>query len=306
MPHSYEPAPPIWCAGCGHFGVLHALQAAIAELEIPPHELVTLAGIGCSGTIQNYLGTYGYHALHGRVLPTATGVVLANPDLTVIAAGGDGDGYAIGAGHLVHAFRRNASFTYVVMSNETYGLTKGQRSPTRPEQPGQVDGRLDAVSMGLSISATTFLARGYSGWSEQLLRLARQALEHARARRGFAFLEVISPCVTYWDTYPVSDRMLFDVDANQDYDPSDRTAAFVLTSRLATEGRIPAGLIFQAPARASNATPTPIPARAVIARPSSRPGTRPSSTSTPPLAAERPARGPRRAVMPGTSFVGRR
>jgi 2-oxoglutarate ferredoxin oxidoreductase subunit beta len=262
MPHSYEPAPPIWCAGCGHFGVLNALRAAIAELEIPPHELVTLAGIGCSGTIQNYLGTYGYHALHGRVLPTATGVVLANPDLTVIAAGGDGDGYAIGAGHLVHAFRRNVNLTYVVMSNETYGLTKGQRSPTRPAEPGQVDGRLDAVQLGLSISATTFLARGYSGWSDQLARLAKQALEHARARRGFAFLEVISPCVTYWDTYPVWEQMLVDVDADPDHDPADRAGAFVLTSTLAAEGRLPAGLIFQAPADASAAVA--VPARAAI------------------------------------------
>jgi 2-oxoglutarate ferredoxin oxidoreductase subunit beta len=264
MAHSYEPAPPIWCAGCGHFGVLNALRAAIAELEIPPHELVTLAGIGCSGTIQNYLGTYGYHALHGRVLPTATGVVLANPDLTVIAAGGDGDGYAIGAGHLVHAFRRNASLTYVVMSNETYGLTKGQRSPTRPAEPGQVDGRLDAVQMGLSISATSFLARGYSGWSDQLARLARLALEHARARRGFAFLEVISPCVTYWDTYPVWDHMLFDVDADPGYDPSDRAGAFVLTSALAAEGRLPAGLIFQAAAAAPAPDGIAAPARAAI------------------------------------------
>jgi 2-oxoglutarate ferredoxin oxidoreductase subunit beta len=262
--NSYAPAVPIWCAGCGHFGVLNALRAAIGDLEIPPHELVTLAGIGCSGTIQNYLGTYGYHALHGRVLPTATGVVLANPDLTVIAAGGDGDGYAIGAGHLVHAFRRNANLTYIVMSNETYGLTKGQSSPTRPADPGHLDGRLDAVLMGLSISTTTFLARGYSGWSEQLQRLTRQALEHARAGRGFAFLEVISPCVTYWDTYPVWEQTLVDIDADPDYDRSDRAAAFVVTSRLAAEGRLPAGLIYHAaeatPARARAGAP----ARAAI------------------------------------------
>jgi 2-oxoglutarate ferredoxin oxidoreductase subunit beta len=262
MPHTYPPAAPVWCAGCGHFGVLGALQAAIRELEIPPHELVTLAGIGCSGTIQNYLGTYGYHALHGRVLPAATGVVLANPDLTVIAAGGDGDGYAIGAGHLVHAFRRNANLAYIVMSNETYGLTKGQSSPTRPADPGHMDGRLDAVLMGLSISATTFLARGYGGWSEQLLRLTKQALEHVRAGQGFAFLEVISPCVTYWDTYPIWEQVLHDVDTDRDYDPSDRMGAFAATTRLAAEGRLPAGLIYHAP----EATPAaaPAPARAAI------------------------------------------
>jgi 2-oxoglutarate ferredoxin oxidoreductase subunit beta len=262
LPRTYAPATPIWCAGCGHFGVLGALRAAILELGIPPHELVTLAGIGCSGTIQNYLGTYGYHALHGRVLPAATGVVLANPELTVIAAGGDGDGYAIGAGHLVHAFRRNANLAYIVMSNETYGLTKGQSSPTRPSDPDHLDGRLDAVAMGLSIPATTFLARGYGGWSEQLQRLTRQALEHARARQGFAFLEVISPCVTYWDTYPHWEQTLHDVDADPDYDPSDRVGAFALTARLAAEGRLPAGLIYRGP----EVTPAtaPIPARAAI------------------------------------------
>ena len=265
IPRSYEPVPPIWCGGCGHFGVLNALRSAIDELEIPPHRLVTLAGIGCSGTIQNYLGTYGYHALHGRVLPTATGVVLANPELTVIAAGGDGDGYAIGAGHLVHAFRRNASFTYVVMSNETYGLTKGQRSPTRPAQPGRVDDRLDAVLMGLAIPGTTFLARGYSGWSEQLRRLARQALEHAQAGRGFAFLEVISPCVTYWDTYPVWEQTLVDVDAEPGYDASDRAGAFARSTQLAAEGRIPAGLIYHAPGAApAREQPAAVPARAAI------------------------------------------
>jgi len=263
MPRTYAPAAPIWCAGCGHFGVLGALRTAITELQIPPHELVTLAGIGCSGTIQNYLGTYGYHALHGRVLPAATGVVLANPDLTVIAAGGDGDGYAIGAGHLVHAFRRNAHFAYVVMSNETYGLTKGQSSPTRRSGEERSDGPLDAVQLGLSIPATTFLARGYSGRPEQLARLTRQTLEHVRARRGFAFLEVISPCVTYWDTYPVWEQLLVDVDADPDYDPGVRADAFVTTSRLAAEGGLAAGLIYRAAEEAAS-EPAPVPARAAI------------------------------------------
>jgi 2-oxoglutarate ferredoxin oxidoreductase subunit beta len=262
MPRTYLPASPIWCAGCGHFGVLNALRLAIDELEIPPHELVTLAGIGCSGTIQNYLGTYGYHALHGRVLPSAIGVALANPDLTVIAAGGDGDGYAIGAGHLVHAFRCNPSLAYVVMSNETYGLTKGQSSPTRPTDLDHLDGRLDAVLMGLSIPATTFLARGYSGRPDQLARLTRQALEHARARQGLAFLEVVSPCVTYWDTYPLWDRRLVDLDADPDYDSSDRAGAFAITTRLAADGRLPGGLIYRGP----ETTPAyaPVPARAPI------------------------------------------
>jgi 2-oxoglutarate ferredoxin oxidoreductase subunit beta len=147
------------------------------------------------------------------------------------------------------------------MSNETYGLTKGQSSPTRSAEPGRTDGRLDAVLMGLSIAATTFLARGYSGRSEQLVRLTRQALEHVRTRQGFAFLEVISPCVTYWDTYPIWEQVLVDVDAEPGYDPSDRVAAFAMTSRLAAEGRLPAGLIYHAP----EASPAPLPAPAQAA-----------------------------------------
>jgi 2-oxoglutarate ferredoxin oxidoreductase subunit beta len=261
-PESYAPATPIWCAGCGHFGVLSALRGAIGALGIPEHELVLLAGIGCSGTIQNYLGTYGFHALHGRVLPTATGVALANPELTVVAAGGDGDGYAIGAGHLVHAFRRNPNLAYVVMSNETYGLTKGQSSPTRPAEPGRLDGRLDAALLGLSISGTTFLARGYVGRPEQLVQLTRQALEHVRDRQGLAFLEVISPCVTYRDTYPLWERTLHDVDADPGYDPSDRAGAFAAAVSLAEAGRLPAGLLYRGPATAP--APPPVPARAAI------------------------------------------
>jgi 2-oxoglutarate ferredoxin oxidoreductase subunit beta len=245
-PITYQPAQPIWCAGCGHFAVLNALRAVIRDLELSPHNLMVLAGIGCSGTIQNYLGAYGYHALHGRVLPTATGVALANPDLTVVAVGGDGDGYAIGVGHLVHTFRRNASFAYLLMNNETYGLTKGQPSPGRFLSNGARESALMGPMLGLSIPSTSFVARGYSGWFDQLVRLTREALDHARSGRGFAFLEVISPCVAYADTYAQWDEVLVDVDADPAYDPSDRIAAFATATRMAAEGRLPAGVLFRA------------------------------------------------------------
>ncbi len=245
MTATYQPALPIWCAGCGHFGVQAAMNGAIRALEIPRHETMILAGIGCSGTVQNNLGTYGYHALHGRVLPTAAGVHLANPDLTVIATGGDGDGYAIGMGHLVHSFRRNASFTYVVMNNGVYGLTKGQNSPTF-----QADGAaaldFDAISLGLSIPATTFLARGFARWTDQLDRLMLAAVEHARAGRGFAFIEVLSPCVTYNDTYPVWEASLHDLDADGAHDPADRAGAFAKLASLAATGRMAVGQIYRA------------------------------------------------------------
>ncbi|MHB8959524.1 MAG: thiamine pyrophosphate-dependent enzyme [Candidatus Limnocylindrales bacterium] len=244
MTATYPPAEPIWCAGCGHYGVQASLDSALDTLGIPRHETMILAGIGCSGTIQNNLGTYGYHALHGRVLPSATGVALADPSLTVIAAGGDGDGYAIGMGHLVHAFRRNVPLTYLVMNNAIYGLTKGQRSPTSARSDDGATA-FDAISMGLSVAGSTFLARGFTRRSQQLDRLTAAALEHARSGRGFAFLEILSPCVNYNDTYPEWEASLFDVDADATYDPTDRASAFRVVAEQAAQGRMPVGLIYR-------------------------------------------------------------
>lgn len=244
MAETFEPGSPIWCSGCGHFGVESALKQSLKNLSIEPHEAMVLAGIGCSGTIQNYIGCYGYHALHGRVLPTATGVAAANPGLTVIAAGGDGDGYAIGCGHLVHTFRRNPSLLYVVMNNGTYGLTKGQPSPTAVDRADQEHG-VDAVQLGLTIPGSTFLARGYVGYARQLVRLIDAALTHVRDKRGFAFLEVISPCVTYNDNYPSWRETLVDLDGDESYGRGERTAAIANYADLTALGRLPCGVIFQ-------------------------------------------------------------
>jgi 2-oxoglutarate ferredoxin oxidoreductase subunit beta len=243
MAVTYKPAAPIWCSGCGHFGVEAALKQSLRNLSIEPHEAIVLAGIGCSGTIQNYMGCYGYHALHGRVLPTATGVALANPGLTVIAAGGDGDGYAIGCGHLVHTFRRNPSLLYVVMNNGTYGLTKGQPSPTAVDRADQ-EHVVDAVHLGLTIPGSTFLARGFVGHMSELVSLFDAGLTHVREKRGFAFLEVISPCVTFNDNYPSWRELLVNLDGDESYDCGDRTAASANYARLIAAGRLPSGLIY--------------------------------------------------------------
>jgi len=244
MTVTYEPGSPIWCSGCGHFGVEAALKQSLNNLSIEPHETIVLAGIGCSGTIQNYIGCYGYHALHGRVLPTATGVAAANPALTVIAAGGDGDGYAIGCGHLIHTIRRNPSLLYIVMNNGTYGLTKGQPSPTAVDRVDQ-EHAVDAIQLALTIPGSTFLARGYVGHYRQLVSLIDAALTHVRDKCGFAFLEVISPCITYNDNFPSWRELLVNLDDNESYDCGDRTAVIANYAKLIAAGRVPCGLIYQ-------------------------------------------------------------
>ena len=245
MTRTYQTGHPIWCAGCGHFGVQGAIQHAMNSAGVELHKTLVLAGIGCSGTVQNNIGAYGYHSMHGRVLPTAIGASLANPDLTIIAAGGDGDGYAIGAGHLVHAFKRNANLLYVVMNNGVYGLTKGQDSPTKEVPVAAPDeDPLDAMMLGLSIKSTTFLARAITTRSDQLNELMLQGIHHVRQGKGMAFIEVLSPCVTYNDTYPHWMNQVHDVDADPAYHNDDRGQAFFDVLKLVDQSRIPIGLIY--------------------------------------------------------------
>lgn len=161
----------------------------------------------------------------------------------MIAAGGDGDGYAIGCGHLVHTFRRNPNLLYVVMNNGTYGLTKGQPSPTAVDRADQ-EHTVDAVHVGLTIPGSTFLARGFVGHMRQLVSLLDAALTHVREKRGFAFLEVISPCVTYNDNYPSWRELLVNLDSDESYDYGDRTAASANYARLIAARRLPSGLIY--------------------------------------------------------------
>jgi len=244
MTMTYQPNEPIWCAGCGHYGVRNALLSAFRQMQIKSHQTMVLAGIGCAGTLQNNVSAYGYHALHGRVLPTATGVKLANPQLDVIAVGGDGDGYAIGCGHLIHSFKRNPGVVYILMNNGTYGLTKGQDSPTA-DVDGAAEQAFDGIQLGLSIPGSSFIARGSSAQPKQLEALIVAAIEHARNGRGFAFLEVLSPCVTYNDTYPDWAGRMVNVDELAEHDRHNRIGAFATVNSLQAEKRFATGLIYQ-------------------------------------------------------------
>ncbi|MBB4264534.1 2-oxoacid:ferredoxin oxidoreductase subunit beta [Roseospira visakhapatnamensis] len=191
---------PIWCPGCGDFSVLSAIMRALTELQLPPHQVSLVSGIGCSSRLPAYSTLYGFHSVHGRALPVASGLKLSRPDLTVLAVGGDGDGFSIGGNHFIHACRRNVDMTYIVMDNSVYGMTKGQASPTTdPEWPGSKltpDGpgvaAFKPLEMALSAGAT-FIARAFSGDPLEVARQICEGIQHP----GFSFVHVLSPCVTY-------------------------------------------------------------------------------------------------------------
>ena len=190
-----------WCPGCGDFGIVNALQMALAEMGIQRDKAAIFSGIGCSGKTSHYINTYGVHTLHGRVLTFAQGAKIANPEMTVVAVGGDGDGLGIGAGHFVAAGRRNVNMTYIIFDNGVYGLTKGQASPTLKlgEQTKSLPSpntNYNVNPIGLAVaSGFTFVARGYSYDVRHLKDLIVQAVNH----KGLSFLDVMQPCPTYND-----------------------------------------------------------------------------------------------------------
>jgi 2-oxoglutarate ferredoxin oxidoreductase subunit beta len=190
-----------WCPGCGDFGIVNALQMALAEMGIERDKATIFSGIGCSGKTSHFINTYGIHTLHGRVLTFAQGGKLANPEMTVVAVGGDGDGLGIGAGHFVAAGRRNIDMTYIIFDNGVYGLTKGQASPTlklgeKTKSLPSPNTNFNVNPIGLAVaSGFTFVARGYSYDVRHLKDLIIKAVKH----KGLSFLDVLQPCPTYND-----------------------------------------------------------------------------------------------------------
>jgi 2-oxoglutarate ferredoxin oxidoreductase subunit beta len=223
---------PIWCPGCGDFGVVSALYKALAAIGRPPHEIAFVSGIGCSSRIPGYTTAYGFNTVHGRALPIAQGIKVANPDLLVLVAGGDGDGFSIGGGHVAHAIRRNIDLTYIVMDNQIYGLTKGQLSPTSPRGLhtvsstfGSLEEPVNPLLYVLGYGAG-FVAQGTPADMSQLAQLIEEGIRYP----GFAFVNVQSPCVTYGQAEQQlkEQKKVMESLASLGHDPTDRLKAMAM------------------------------------------------------------------------------
>ena len=239
-----------WCPGCGDFGVLKALKGAMAELGRDPEEVLLVTGIGCSGKLNSYFESYGFHTIHGRALPVARAAKLANPDLEVVAAGGDGDGYGIGGNHFMHTARENHDMTYIVFNNEIFGLTKGQTSPTSPKghesktQPhGSAKSPIRPLSLALT-SGASYVARTAAVNPNQAQEILVEAIEHD----GFAHIDFLTQCPT-WNKDAKQYVPYIDVQQNDDYDfdIADRGEAAEMmqrTERSLYEGEVLTGRFY--------------------------------------------------------------
>ncbi|QZX99046.1 thiamine pyrophosphate-dependent enzyme [Halobaculum rubrum] len=242
---------PTWCPGCGDFGVLKSLKGALPEVGRTPEETLLVTGIGCSGKLNSYLDSYGFHTIHGRSLPVARAAKLANPDVEVIAAGGDGDGYGIGGNHFMHTARENHDMTYIVFNNEIFGLTKGQTSPTSPKghksktQPhGSAKTPIRPLSLSLT-SGASFVARTAAVNPNQAQRILKEAMEHD----GFAHIDFLTQCPT-WNKDAKQYVPYTDINESEDYDfdPTNRAEAQELmreTEDKLYEGEVLTGVYYR-------------------------------------------------------------
>jgi len=238
---------PTWCPGCGNFGILAALKKAVIQLKIEPENLVISTGIGCSSKIQYWIKNYGFNSLHGRALPVAQAVKLANQKLTVIAAGGDGDGLAEGTNHFIHACKRNINITYLIHNNQIYGLTTGQASPTSEKgfvtvsSPfGTIESPLNICLLGIS-SGATFVARSFAGDIEHLSDTIVKAVNH----NGFALVEILQPCVTYnkKNTFDWDKEHCYKLDKK--YKSDNKEKAMIKAMESNNGNKIALGILYQ-------------------------------------------------------------
>lgn len=249
------PNKPTWCPGCGNFGMFEAMKRALAELGWEKREFAVFWGIGCHGNGADFYDVQGFHALHGRALPAATGFALTRPDMRTIVMAGDGDGYGLGLGHFVHSLRRNVDMTYIAHNNQIYGLTTGQASPTTEHlmrtastPAGVLEEPVNPIGLALAEGAT-FVARGFAGDIPHLTELYVAALSH----RGFALVDVFQPCVTWnhLNTFAWFRDRVYRLD-RADHDPSNRAAAFELSLTTfhemmctPSECRVPTGVFYR-------------------------------------------------------------
>ncbi|MFZ3138576.1 MAG: 2-oxoacid:ferredoxin oxidoreductase subunit beta [Thermodesulfovibrionales bacterium] len=241
----YKGKTPAWCPGCGNFGILKAFKDAMVELGKEPHQLTIVSGIGQSGKFPHYVKCNTFNGLHGRTLPVATGIRLANHEMLVIAVAGDGDCYGEGGNHLMHAMRRNINVKLFVHDNQIYGLTKGQPSPTSMEgmitknQPfGVFSEQLNPMALAVSLDCS-FVARGFAGNTEHLKELMKEAVLH----KGFSLLDILQPCVTFnkINTYDWYKQRVYNIEP--EYNPENRIEAF--KKALEWVDRIPLGIIYK-------------------------------------------------------------
>ena len=244
--NDYAGLQPAWCPGCGNFGILSALRMALVDLGIPPHKLLVVSGIGQAGKLPHYMKCNTFNSLHGRPVPVAVGAKIANRELVVIAVGGDGDGYGEGGNHWIHSMRRNHDITYMVHNNQVYALTRGQASPTSgagfvsKTTPEGAPAPINPLALAVA-SNTSFIARGFAGDVEHLAGLIKLAVSH----KGFSFLDILQPCVTFnhVNTYEWFKKRVYKLDADKNYDPSNKLAAFEKAQEW--DERIPLGIIYR-------------------------------------------------------------
>lgn len=243
----YSDDPVAWCPGCGNYSILDALKQALVDLGKNPHEIVIVSGIGQASKAPHYLRCNTFNGLHGRTLPVATGIKLANHELTVIAEGGDGDGYTEGGNHFIHTLRRNVDITYLVHNNQVYGLTKGQTSPTsdlgyvsKTTPTGSLSPSLNPLLLAIAMNCT-FVARGFSGEPEHLAGLIVEGIRH----KGFSFIDILQNCVSFnkVNTFQWYKSRVYDLRDDPSYDPRDRVLAFQKAQEWGD--KIPIGVIYQ-------------------------------------------------------------